>query len=137
MRTLTTLIVLIAAAVAFAQTRPAPPVLEGSWKSPDLGLDFPMWMVDTYAADGTVQIDFYAKPSNKEIPDKFKTRQARWRIQNNALEVGKIDDAGAFEREGQPRPIKTDASGKVIAIVGWTRVPPSATQPTSKPSGGR
>jgi hypothetical protein len=135
MRTLTTLIVLVAATVAFAQTRPASPVLDGSWKSPDLGLDFPIWMVDTYHADGTVQIDFYSKPRDKEIHHKDKTRQSRWRIANNALEVGKLDDAGEFKREGQPRRIKTDASGKVVAIDGWTRL--ATTQPTSKPSGGR
>src|SRR2546428_4123019 len=89
MRTLTTLIILIAAPFAFAQTRPASSVLDGSWKSPDLGLDFPIWMVDTYNADGTVQIDFYSKPKDKEIHQKEKTRHWRWRIANNALEVGK------------------------------------------------
>ncbi len=134
MRTLTTLIVLITATVAFAQTRPASPVLEGSWKSPDLGLDFPIWMVDTYNADGTVQTDFYSKPKDKEIHHKDKTRQSRWRIANNALEVGKSNDAGEFKREGQPRRIKTDKSGKVVAIEGWTRL--ATTQPTSQPSGG-
>jgi hypothetical protein len=136
MRTLSTLIVLIVATVAFAQTRPASSVLDGSWKSPDLGLDFPIWMVDTYNADGSVQTDFYSKPKEKEIHHKDKTRQAHWRIANNALEVGKVNDAGEFKREGQPRRIKTDASGKVVAIEGWTRLA-AATQPTSQPAGGR
>lgn len=135
MRTLTTLIVLIAATVAFAQTRPASTLLDGSWKSPDLGLDFPIWMVDTYNADGTMQVDFYSKPKDKEIHHKGKTRQAHWRIANNALEVGKLNDGGEFKREGQPRRIQTDATGKVVAIEGWTRL--ETTQPTSQPSGGR
>jgi hypothetical protein len=135
MRTLTTLIVLIAATLAFAQTRPASPVLDGSWKSPDLGLDFPIWMVDTYNADGTVQTDFYSKAKGKEIHHNDKAQHARWRIANNALEVGELNDAGEFKRDGQPRRIKTDASGKFVAIDGWTRL--ATTQPTSQPAGGR
>ncbi|HEX8341522.1 MAG TPA: hypothetical protein VF624_11490 [Tepidisphaeraceae bacterium] len=135
MRTLTTPIVLLAASVAFAQTRPASPVLDGSWKSPDLGLDFPIWMVDTYNADGSVQTDYYSKPRDKEIHHKDQAQRRRWRIANNALEVGELRDAGEFEREGQPRRIKTDASGEVVAIEGWTRL--AITQPTSQPSSGR
>jgi hypothetical protein len=131
-RTLTTLIVLFATTVTLAQTHPASPVLQGSWKSPDLGLDFPIWMVDTYNADGTVRTDFYSKPRDKETHHKDKARQARWRIENNALEVGKLNDAGEFKREGQARRIKTNGSGKVVAIEGWTRVP--VTQPASQHS---
>jgi hypothetical protein len=134
MRTLTTLIVLVAATVAFAQSRPASPVLDGSWKSPDLGLDFPIWMVDTYKADGTVLTDFYSKPKDKEIHHKDKTQQSRWRIANNALEVGNLN-AGEFKREGQPRRIRTDASGKVVAIEGWTRI--ATKEPTSQSPGAR
>ena len=92
-------------------------------------------MVDTYDTDGTVQIEFYSKPRDREIHHKDKTREQRWRIANNALEVGNLNDAGEFKREGQPRRIKTDASGKVVAIEGWTRL--ATTQPTSPPSGGR
>ena len=117
------------ASASFAQTRSAPPALEravlGSWRSPDPGLDFPAWMVNTYAADGTVQIDFFSKPRGKEIHHEDKARLARWRVRNNALEVGKVDDAGTFTREGQPRAIKTDSSGKVVSIGGWTRVAPA------------
>jgi hypothetical protein len=134
MRTLPVLIVLVAATVAFAQPRPASPVLDGSWKSPDLGLDFPIWMVDTYNADGTVQTDFYSKPKDKEIHHKDKTMKRHWRIANNALEVGQLNAAGEFKREGQPRRIKTDASGKVVGIDGWTRL---KAQPTLQPSGGK
>ena len=134
MRTLSSLTVLIAATVAFAQTRPSSPVLEGSWKSENLGLDFPIWMVDTYAADGSVQTDFYSKPRNTEIHHKDKKRHARWRIAKNALEIGALNTAGEFEREGEPRRVKTDASGKVVAIDGWARL--ATTQPTSRPSGG-
>jgi hypothetical protein len=134
MRILITLIVLTAAAVASAQSRPASPVLEGSWKSPDLGLDFPIWMVHTYHADGTVRIDFYAKPRGKEVHHEDQTRHARWRIANKELEIGKLNDAGEFKREGQPRRIKADASGKVVAIEGWTRVAVSKTEPAPQPS---
>jgi hypothetical protein len=135
MRTLTTLIALIAVTLAFAETRLPSPVLEGSWRSPDLGLDFPICMVDTYKADGSVQIDFYSKPRDKAIHHKDKTRHARWRIANNALEVGKLNDAGEFKRDGEPRQIKTEPSGKVVAITGWTRL--ATTQPTSQTSGDR
>lgn len=76
MPTLSTLILLVAASVAFAQTQPSPPVLNGSWKSPDLGLDFPIWMVDTYNADGTVQTDLHSKPKDKEVHHKDKTTHA-------------------------------------------------------------
>ena len=74
MRKLTALVVLIIGTVAFAQTRPASPVLDGSWKSENLGLDFPIWMVDTYSADGSVRTDFYSKPKDKEIHHKDETR---------------------------------------------------------------
>lgn len=135
MRALTTLVVLLTATVAFAETQSVSPVLDGSWKSPDLGLDFPIWMVDTYNADGTLQTDFYSKPKDKEIHHKEKTRHVRWRIANGALEVGKLSDAGEFNPEGQPRRIRVDASGKVVAIEDWTRL--ATTRPTSQPSGGR
>ncbi len=92
-------------------------------------------MVDTYNADGTVQVDFYSKPKDKEIHHRDKTRQAHWRIANNALEVGNLNDAGVFKREGQPRRIKTDGAGKVVAIEGWT--PLETKRPTSQPAGGR
>lgn len=131
MRILTTLIFLIATTVAIAQTRPASTVLDGSWRSPDLGLDFPIWMVDTYNADGSVQIEFYSKPKLEEIHHADKTRQAHWRIANNSLELGKLNESGEFKREGQPRPIKTDRSGKVIAIEEWTRL--ATTQPIKPP----
>src|SRR5260221_6295896 len=114
--------------------RRATPVLEGAWMSENLGMDFPIWMVDTYSADGNLRTDFYSKPKDKEIHHKDETQHARWRIANNALEVGELNDAGEFKREGQPRRIKCDASGKVVAIEGWTRL--ATTQPTSQPSGG-
>src|SRR5688572_394395 len=61
----------------------------GSWRSEDLGLDFPIWMVDTYAADGTVRTDFYSKPRDKEIHHADKTSHGNWRIGQGRLEVGK------------------------------------------------
>jgi len=48
------------------------------------------------------------------------------------LEVGKVREGGAFERAGQPRPIRTDASGKVTSIADWTRVPQPATRPSGR-----
>jgi hypothetical protein len=139
MRTLATLIVLIAAAVTFAQTGPALTALEqgvlGSWKSPEIDPDFPFWMVETYRADGTVQEAFYSKMPGKAGHRNFETPHVRWRIANDLLEVGKVNDEGEFKREGQPRRIRTSASGKVASIGGWTRV--AATQPTSQPSSQR
>lgn len=125
-RNLVALITVLLAVIAIANPKTELTELEkgilGSWKSPDLGLDFPIWMVDTYAGDHTVQTDFYSKPKDEVIHHKDKVMHAHWRIANNALEVGKLDEAGTFTREGQPRPIKTDSAGKVTSIADWTRV---------------
>jgi len=91
-------------------------------------------MVDTYNADGTVQTDFYFLPKDKKVHHKDKTLQRRWRIASNALEVGKLNESGVFQREGQARRINMDSSGKVVVIEGWTRL--ATTQPTSQPAGG-
>jgi hypothetical protein len=126
MRYLSILSCLVVAGVAFGQDRAAAETLEkavlGSWRSEDLGLDFPIWMVDTYAADGTVRTDFYSKPKGKEIHHKDKTTRGNWRIRDGGLEVGKLQEDGTFKREGQPRRIQTDSAGKVVSIGGWTRV---------------
>ena len=130
------IVALTSLTVASAQSRPALSPVEqqllGSWKSPNLGLDFPIWMVDTYAADGSVLTNFYSKPRDKEILSKDKIDH-HWRIKNGALEVGKIAEGGSFEIEGQPRRIKLDAAGKVTSVDGWVRVATAASQP----SGGR
>jgi hypothetical protein len=136
MRTLATLIVLIAAPVTFAQTRPVITPLEqavlGAWRSPEAEPNFPFWMVETYRADGTVQAAFYSKLPGQAGHRNFETLHLRWRITNDSFEVGKVDDAGEFKRQGLPRRISTNASGKVASIGGWTRV--TTTQPTSQPS---
>jgi len=85
-------------------------------------------MVDTYAADGTVRTEFCSKPRGKEIHHEDKTRHGNWRIQDGAVEVGNLDEGGAFKREGQPRPIRTDPAGKVVSIGAWTRVEPTAVR---------
>jgi hypothetical protein len=103
----------------------------GSWRSENLGLDFPIWMVDTYASDGSVTTDFFAQPKGQVIQDKPSTRRRNWRIQGGSLEVGTIDAAGTFKRDGQPRPIRTDAAGKVTSVGGWTRATPPASRPAS------
>jgi hypothetical protein len=86
-------------------------------------------MVDTYRAGGSVQVDFFSKPKDKEVHHEDKTRHMRWRIADRGLEVGTLDAAGEFKREGQPRRIRTDESGKVVAIEGWTRL--ATTQPVT------
>ena len=50
---------------AAAKRMPIGDQIIGSWRSENVGLDFPMWMVDTYRADGTGTTDFYSQPARK------------------------------------------------------------------------
>ena len=70
----------------------------GSWRSENVGLDFPMWLVDTYRADGTVTTVLYSKPRTEEVRHEDKAINHFWRLTNGALEVGNKTDAGVFER---------------------------------------
>lgn len=128
-------------AIAVAQDQPATSAVEkgvvGSWRSEDIGLDFPMWMVDSYAADGSVQTDIFGQKPGKPVYHSDKVVHRRWRIQNGSLEVGNVDSTNTFHRDGQKRPIKTDAAGKIVSIGGWTRVDPATTRPASRPSDGK
>jgi hypothetical protein len=94
----------------------------GSWRSENVGLDFPIWMVDTYNADGTATTDFYSKPKNAEADIKNKTIQQHWQIVNNALEVGEKTPGGEFQRQGMARPLVIDVHGKLTGIAEWKRV---------------
>ncbi|HUX00684.1 MAG: hypothetical protein WBD63_00160 [Phycisphaerae bacterium] len=109
--------------VATQQGLAVPPnqAVLGSWRSEDFGLDFPIWMVDTYMADGTVKTDFFSKPRGQVIHHTDKTMHRHWRIRDDALEVGTLAADRSFHIEGQPRPIETGASGNVISIKSWTR----------------
>jgi hypothetical protein len=120
MRALTLLICSLAVASAFAQ-KVAP--LTGSWKSPDVGMgDFPMWMVDTYHADGTCDTDVYAQPGKQPLHDPSKTLHRVYRLEGESLLIGTLDSQKHFHAEGLPRKVHRDSSGRVVAIDEWTRI---------------
>jgi hypothetical protein len=120
MRALTFLICSLAVASAFAQ-KVAP--LTGSWKSPDVGMgDFPMWMVDTYHADGTCETDVYAQPGKQALHDPSKTLHRVYRLEGDSLLIGTLDSQKPFHAEGLPRKVHRDSSGRIVAIDEWTRI---------------
>ena len=125
---------LLVLAAAAAAGPAVDPTILGCWRSEDIGLDFPQWMVDTYSADGSVQTDFFAQRPGKQVVHGKQVLHMRWRISNNAVEIGKVEESNSFHREGLPRPIKKDANGKVISIGEWTRVDPATNAALSQPS---
>ncbi len=94
----------------------------GKWQSENLGLDFPIWMLDTYHADGTVITEFYSKASEKVIRHDDKTRTQHWRLHDGALELGHLTPGGKFETESRPRRIHMDEGGKVLGVGTFTTV---------------
>lgn len=95
----------------------------GRWKSPNLGLDFPIWMVDTYSADGTMTTDFYSeKTPGQPVHHAQKRQQGIFHIENGAMVVGHSAPDGKFEAEGQPRWITRDKNGRVESIGEFKRV---------------
>jgi len=94
----------------------------GQWQSENFGLDFPIWMVDTYHADGTVITEFYSKASDEVIRHDDKTRTQHWRLHDGALELGHLTPEGEFEIEFRPRRIHVDEGGKVLGVGTFTRV---------------
>lgn len=113
-----------------AELDPVERLLVGSWKSPDLGLDFPIWMVDTFAADRTVRTDVYSKPRDEVVHHKLQTKHRRWRVRDGVVEVGAFDEAGVFVREGKARVIRRDDAGKAVGIDDWTPTDAAATAPS-------
>ena len=94
----------------------------GSWRSGNVGLDFPIWMVDTYSVDGTATTDIYSRPKSAKADIKNEMIHQYWQIANNALEVGDKTPTGKFQREGMARPLQIDTNGKLIGIAEWTRL---------------
>lgn len=120
MRALVFLICSLAVSSTFAQ-KVGP--LTGSWKSPDVGMgDFPMWMVDTYHADGTCDTEVYAQPGKQALHDPSKTLHRVYRLEGDSLLIGTLDSQKHFHPEGLPRKIHRDSSGRVVAIDEWTRI---------------
>jgi hypothetical protein len=93
----------------------------GSWRSENVGLDFPMWLVDTYRVDRTVTTVVISKPKTEEVRHDDLAIHHFWRVTKAVLEVGNKTDAGQIEREGRPRPLIVAEDGLLIGIQGWTR----------------
>jgi hypothetical protein len=85
-----------------------------------------------YFSDGTVNSDRPTYLSDGEIFSHSGSKR-NWRIENNAVEIGSFNKAGTFIREGDPRPIVRDSTGRVVSIGGWTRVP--TTAPATRANG--
>jgi hypothetical protein len=73
------------------------PLIIGIWVSPDS-------VVDTYAVDGTV------------VTVGSTTLTRTWRVGGDAVEIGTVNKAGNFVRDGEPRHVGRDAAGNVVSI---------------------
>ena len=94
----------------------------GVWQSENVGLDFPIWMVDTLYTDGTVRVEFYSKPNDKVIEHPDQTHFEKWRIEYGQLEFGNIQENGEFVRSGMRCDIEVDKDGALRQIKGWKRI---------------
>ena len=92
----------------------------GSWRSENVGLDFPMWMVKTFQTDGTVKTEFYSKRKGKIIHHVDASMSREWRMVDGFLHMGKTQPDGTFKTEGRPRTVSKTSSGTVL-IDGYTR----------------
>src|SRR5688500_16538997 len=120
-------LLIVTALVSWTSSQTAPTTrghravdVTGSWQSEDMGLDFPIWMVDTYSANGTALTEFFSKPQ-QEVKKGPKVMRRMYRITDGFLKIGEMRD-GQFIVEGQPRQIVLDDHGKVRSIGGFKRV---------------
>ena len=59
---------------------------------------------------------------NKEVHHKDQARVHKWRLTDDALEVGTESPTGEFEREGMSRPFHVANDWTLTGIDRWTRV---------------
>jgi hypothetical protein len=129
MRAFTLLICSLAVASAFAQ-KVAP--LIGSWKSPDVGMgDFPMWMVDTYHADGTCDTNVYAQPGKQPLHDPSKILHRVYRLEGDSLLIGTLIHRSIFMLKGcRARCTEIRAGVLLRSTSGFVSNRPNQVQPT-------